>query len=936
MSTPPLIDRRVLEALLDIELPRRGAGDTARLVVVHGRYRDGAPAEFGIRFGERQRRVRVSDQTSVLGIVDAWERHTAGTGDGSDAILVITTGVDDHQLGADLRAHALGRRALSVDRAEIVKQRFGAADLDPRIRQEPWLIDALLDAEPADGWRVHPAGEPWRRSGGSVLTRDTAVRALVGARLEPSGALPGGGDASGYRDLDVDSLLAWSRVPGAALRFAELAADERAGITAWLRRYVGDAAAVLLALVESGKGEDAMALGVVASVLTDAARTPDAALAIGGLFAGVTHDTADLRAFASAVQGTLARWIGEAGSERRGHETARERVMAVLDRADDLARAAGLGQAAAEHPFLPSGLDGRLRAFASALTESPRAAGEALNAVLDHRLAELFADRCGVAVMAARLRRWLDAPGSSGVGPSVVGSVAGGVAGQMRDGGWVDRALTVLWGGDPGNDPVLGRAYRDTYESAVRRRASLDEAFAARLEDWAAAAAAEAPGGALLAESVLEEIVLPLAREAAPLVLVLDGMSASVAAQLGEELARGGRWLEITAVPGARRGAVSMIPSVTRVSRASLLCGAATSGGQTSESAGFADFWKRRRREAALFHKAAIAGGPGQRLAQPLLDALAGDAVVGAVLNTIDDALDHDREGDRTGWRTSDITFLTDLLNAARDYKRPVVLVSDHGHVLERGGREPAPAPDAGSARWRTGEPGDGEIELAGPRVLEGGGRVVVPWREDIRYTPRKAGYHGGASLAEMTVPVLVFIPSADLVPKGWSILPPEQTVPRWWTGRDEPETAAPEPPARAVPRPGTRTAPTQKEALFTVGEAATAPAAPAAPDTLGTRVTRSPVYAGQRKYLRKAPDGRQVAAIIDALADAGGRLSSAAVGAAAAAAGGRAPRNADLFITALQRLLNVEGYPVLGLIDSGATVTLETALLREQFGVDE
>ncbi|MCP9977594.1 BREX-2 system phosphatase PglZ [Actinomadura madurae] len=188
---------------------------------------------------------------------------------------------------------------------------------------------------------------------------------------------------------------------------------------------------------------------------------------------------------------------------------------------------------------------------------------------------------------------------------------------------------------------------------------------------------------------MLEEIVRPLAREAAPLVLVLDGMSASVAAQLGEELARGGRWLEITAAPGERRGAVSMIPSVTRVSRASLLCGAPTSGGQAVESAGFADFWKRRRREAALFHKAAIVGGPGQRLARLLLDALAGDAVVGAVLNTIDDALDHDREGDRTGWRTSDITFLTDLLNAARDYKRPVVLVSDHGHVLERGVREP-------------------------------------------------------------------------------------------------------------------------------------------------------------------------------------------------------------------------------------------------------
>ncbi|GAA4227761.1 BREX-2 system phosphatase PglZ [Actinomadura meridiana] len=930
MSTPPVIDRRVLEALLDIELPRRKAGDSARLVVVHGRYREGAPTEFTIRFGDHQRRVRVSDQTSVLGAVDAWESHTSGATNGSDAILVITTGMDDHHLGADLRAHALGRRALSVDRAEIVKQRFGAADLDPRIRQEPWLIDALLDAEPSDGWRRHPAGAPWRRSGGSVLTRDAAVHALVSARLDLSSLLLGLGETSGHSDIDVDSLLAWSRMPGAAVRYAELVAGERAGIAAWLRENVGDAATVLLALVEAGKGEDAMALGVVAAVLTDAARTAEAALAVGGLFAGVTHDTGELGAFASAVQGTLTRWIGDAASERRGHQAARDRVMAVLDRADELAADVGLGQAVAGHPFLPSGLDARLRAFAAALPEAPQAAGDALNAVMDHRLADLFADRCGVAAMAARLRRWLDAPGATDIA-----SVAAGVAGQVTEWGWVDRALNVLWGGDPGNDPVLGRAYQEIYVAAVNRRAALDADFAARLSDWTTTASAEAPGGALLVESVMDEVVRPLARDAAPLVLVLDGMSASVAAQLGEELARGGRWLEISAAPGARRGAVSMIPSVTRTSRASLLCGSPTVGGQAAERTGFDAFWKRRRTRAAVFHKSDIPGGPGQRLARPLLDALAGDGVVCAVLNTIDDALDHDREGDRTGWRTSDITFLTDLLNAARDYSRPVVLVSDHGHVLERGGKELTAASGAGSARWRTGEPGkdqpgEGEIELAGPRVLEGGGRVVVPWREDIRYTPRKAGYHGGASLAEMTVPLLVLVPSVDLVPKGWSILPPEKTVPWWWGDREAPQA----PPEATTPKAAARRTPAQKDVLFTVGELAPAPAAAAV--TLGVRVTRSPVYADQRKYLRKAPEARQVAAVIDALANAGGRLSTAAVGAAAAAAGGRAPRGADLFITAVQRLLNVEGYPVLGLSDSGATVTLETALLREQFGVDE
>ncbi len=938
-----MVDRRVLEALLDIELPRRDARDSARLVVVHGRYRDGAATEFGIRFGERQRRVRVSDQTSVLGVIDAWESHTAGAADGSDAILVITTGVDDHQLGADLRGHALGRRVLSVDRAEIVKQRFGAADLDPRIRQEPWLIDALLDAEPSEGWRVHPAGAPWRRSGGSVLTRDAAVHTLVGARLDLAGLLPGGRDGTGHRDLDVDSLLAWSRLPGAAVRFAGLPAAERHGITAWLRQNLGDAAAVLLALVESGRGEDAMALGVVAAVLTDPARAPEAALAIGGLFAGVSHDPGELGAYASAVQGTLARWIDEARSERRAHRDFRGDVMKVLDRADELAAVAGLGEVAAGDPFLPSGLDARLRAFANALGESPQAADEALAAVMDHRLADLFAGRCEVAAMAARLLRWLEAPGSM-----EIASVGAGIASHVEEWGWVDRALNVLWNGDPGNDRVLGHAYRTLLERARARRSLLDESFARCLRDGTVPmAGTETWAGALLLESVMSEVVRPLAGETAPLVLVLDGMSSSVAAQLGEELVRGGRWLEITGTPGARRAAVSMVPSVTRVSRASLLCGAPAAGGQAVESAGFTEFWKRHRRQAALFHKSDIPGGPGQRLAQPLLDALTGDSVVGVVLNTVDDALDHDREGDRTGWRASDITFMIDLLNAARDYNRPVVLVSDHGHVLDRGASDVRQTAGQGAARWRTGEPSDGEIALTGPRVLEGDGRVVVPWREDIRYTPRKAGYHGGASLAEMTVPVLVIVPSAELLPKGWSILPPEATVPWWWTAGAEPRrvpeqaasTRSTDAPGRPSAASKARRKAEQEEALFTVSEASPAPAAPAAapaPATLGSRVVRSSVYANQRKYLRKAPEGRQVAAVVDALAGAGGRLSAAAVGAAAAASGGRAPRNAELFITALQRLLNVEGYPVLELIDSGSTVKLEVDLLREQFGVEQ
>ena len=45
---------------------------------------------------------------------------------------------------------------------------------------------------------------------------------------------------------------------------------------------------------------------------------------------------------------------------------------------------------------------------------------------------------------------------------------------------------------------------------------------------------------------------------------------------------------------------------------------------------------------------------------------------------------------------------------------------------------------------------------MHGSRVALGDGRVVLPWREELRYGPRKAGYHGGAAPAEVVIPLIV------------------------------------------------------------------------------------------------------------------------------------------------------------------------------------
>lgn len=890
-AAPPQLTRRMIETSLMDWLPR---AKQRRLVLVYGRYEDGS-GDFTVSTAEDRRRVYVTDQHSVLGIVEAWQRHQAERG--ADDVLVVTTSVDDGQLGWDIRGYALGRSTRTVDRTRIVAQRFGATDLDPRIRAEPWLVDALLDAEPPGGWPRN----------GSVLTRDAAVRALIGARLG-GGMLPEG-------NLDLGALLAWSLEPTGPDRFARLSEPERAGVADWLAGTVGEVASIIVRLAAERRAADAMPLGLVGTVATRPNASPEAALAFGGLLGGVQPQV--LRAFTDAVEGTMERWISEAESGGLLAGVAHQRVTAVADRADQLATTAHLTEALRDSRFLPSSLGGTLRTLALALSPTPAKGSistveRALDEIRNHGLARLYPQRLRAAEMAVRIHRWL----ASSL-PDVT-SIAAAVRHQIAEWAWVDRALTTLWVGEAGGDPAVAEAYRALYEAARDRRDRLDEQFAARLANWVPRASSNDTGGCLLIEDVLDTIVRPVAGRRAPLIVVLDGMSTAICTEFGEQATARG-WREASPRQGERVAAVTVIPSVTRAGRASLLSGVPSVGDQPVERNGFTAFWRKHRRTAALFHKNDLAGHAGHRLADELVVALGGDGVVGVVLNTIDDALDHGKEGERTGWSMHDITYLPELLDAARGYGRPVILVADHGHVLERSATEKSmKTPGVESARWRTGAAGDGEVELSGPRVLLGGGRVTVPWREDIRYLPRRSGYHGGASLAEMVVPVLVLLPSEELVPAGWHLLSPEAVTPGWW---EQQRTLLPEPSAPAR-KPGRRKLePESVVPLFTMETPV---------ESVGAQVVATEVYAAQRAFVPKAPDKQIVAGVIDALLDADGSLSLSAV----AERAGRAARRPEFFAATLQRLLNVDGYPVLSLRDGDRSVKLDREMLHAQFGV--
>ncbi|WP_460808605.1 BREX-2 system phosphatase PglZ [Micromonospora zhanjiangensis] len=189
-------------------------------------------------------------------------------------------------------------------------------------------------------------------------------------------------------------------------------------------------------------------------------------------------------------------------------------------------------------------------------------------------------------------------------------------------------------------------------------------------------------------------------------------------------------------------------------------------------------------------------GAAGEVLARDLADAVADQRhLVAVVINTVDDSLAHGREGDEPGWQLGDLGYLRSLLDLARSAGRAVLVTSDHGHVLERDGTY-VRVSDAASARHRTGPgpAGEGEVELSGPRVVAPDNRIVALWDPSLRYRPSRAGYHGGAALAEVTIPLLAFLlPNVTDPPTGWAAV--QGREPDWWT-------AAAPPPRRPRRRP--------------------------------------------------------------------------------------------------------------------------------------
>ncbi|MEV4770581.1 BREX-2 system phosphatase PglZ [Micromonospora humida] len=851
------------------------------------------------------RRARVVPGVSPLSV---WEHLVA---ERQDEMLVLLTDIPESELGQGIRSRIFRQQVIPVESWDLVVDAFGAQLPDSALELESWAGEALLDAMP-------PAG--WPKLSTRVLTRDVALRHLAAVRL---GLERRGENAD---DLDVAALLRWSVEPGAVQAFGLLRPAERDGLVRWLVEQFGRPARALFALVAVGHGVDALPLGLVCDAVwtTDAA---DAARVQGRIdqYFGHLDDDATVRGFADAVVEVVVGMVTarEPATNRQGH--------AVLHRAEELLVQFGAVGSAGQSGILRTGFLHRVDqvawALRAGLTDPAHPAlPAAVENVASHLLAESETIRIRRIRMAQRLIRWL---GGDVTAPA---SVADGIQRQIAEWGWVDRALHQVWAGD---DVHLGlqQAFRDIHDRVQQRRRDLDEAFAGRLAAWATAG----PGndaGLLTIENLLPTVVEPLIRARYPVLLVvLDGMSAAVAVELADELSQ--QWVEYdplgTGVVGRRRGIVAALPTLTATSRTSLFAGALRSGSQEHEKRMFAE--GRWGHHARIFHKGPARGAAGETLSEDLRTAMADPAqLVAVVINTVDDSLSHGREGDEAGWQLDNLGYLRSLLGLASYSGRAVLITSDHGHVLERGG-ELVKAPDAVSARHRTGPApaGPGEIELRGPRVLADGQRIIALWDPLRRYRPSRAGYHGGASLAEVTIPLLAYLlPNVTAVPAGW--VPVEDQRPEWWQppATEQPATAAPaRPPASRPRRKGSIV---DGATLFDIPERTAVPVTAPTPGgtDLVTALLATEIFEAQHGLTPRRVDRRKIEAAMRALVEAKGVLSAAVL----AQRAGELPVRASGFVTTMQRIFNIDNYPVLTVIDDGRTVRLDLALLRTQFGL--
>jgi hypothetical protein len=560
---------------------------------------------------------------------------------------------------------------------------------------------------------------------------------------------------------------------------------------------------------------------------------------------------------------------------------------------------------------LPEALDNRLATLGSAVGDFLRSSDalvhveSAADRVLAHRLTPRDHPGPELARMVARLCRYESHVMASGAAHDVVED-------YLNNGAWEDWARRILRGARP---DALARAVTKLLDRVAERRLRVDEAFAVTLAKTAEIG--DVPKGVLTIESTLASIIAPLARDNPVLLVVLDGMSQDVYLAISEAMLER-RWTPWSR-PGMPQALLATTPSVTECSRASLLAGRLMRGVASNEKQAFCAVEALTRVSKAgkpplLLHKAGLE--QSHQLTSEASDAIADSAqqVVAVVINAIDDALAKSDQV-RIDWTIESIPLLAEVLEHGRRAGRTVVITSDHGHVLER---RSTLRPDGEGERWRRRgrAPETGEIVVGGPRITALMTEpLVLPWSESLRYAIKKNGYHGGVARQEMLVPFGIWTAGQSPASDDGGYVPTYRTAPGWWSAENQIRVAEPlvAPPRRSA-----------KIAKATDDLFSTAPV-----DDWPARLMDSSLLARQTERVgRVALEPERLRTMLLKLQQHGGRCSLEQL----ASAIGQPVMRMRGVISVMERMLNLDGYPIVTLEQGTGTVMLDIPLLKKQF----
>lgn len=851
--------------------------------------------------------------------------------------LVILSPLDQSQLGKDVLARLWKNEPQRISPWRTLEQLAHVQTIDPRLTRYKgrWIAEALLDG--FDRFQGHIVF-------GEVLDLETAWQALAWGYLDYTAP-----------SLELPALFRWSLEGDAARRIAALPENVRKHLGEWLRPGLPRVGPLVDILLREGHANRLLAVGLACSVMYAPELQSSSQLDTQSIYSGRGRFIERYLNGHKVGSDVLAEFGKGALETTRSllREQGQKAISQSLSEAEQILASLDFTPALSLSPVLPGGLMQRLSALAQALekgceTRRVDTVEQAWQTLQAHWLTDepQRHDQMQRAKMALRLLRWL-VQGTT----SLTGTAQQMMSHYVSDGGFADWARTQLWAGE--DHEALARVYATLSELATQRRERQNRDFGRHLRAIARGDALAEP--LVPVEQTLDQVVKPIVVAKKPVLLVvMDGMNEAVYRELQEDLAAYG-WIEVREQAEAPpRCLVSALPSATEFSRCSLLSGSLSRGTATEEKLAFAGHTALRqllstRFPPLLLHKQDIQEPGSGGLAASARAQIAGTEhkVVGVVINAIDDQLSSSSQV-VVKWSLQSIPMLRQVLEAAREGGRAVIVTSDHGHVLDHHSQYAQTQEDTRNGeRYREegAAPKDLEVEVSGPRVLTTSQRAVIPWSEKLRYTKgRNHGYHGGGSLQEVVIPLGIYISASDPVGMpGWTELP--RQLPEWWSADSStsaiveyrPHTATS--PSKPVRKKKKGAVPDDRVPDLFGDQAPSVSLAPSVEQGANHKTEKvcrdswiedllaSPVYQQSlQRAGRSAVSAEQMRGLLELLDQ--GTVMEAQIAQHLAIPTIRLRG----FLSSAQKLLNVDGYPVLKTDRESCTVVLDKASLEVQF----